>query len=186
MAKSWSRKDLRNQQTPSSAGPSSIGGALLGAVVIVLASALLGIIVNQLSPRGIPLLPRSGSASEQTPALALPPGVTGVDAEGALAAFHAQSALFLDARPEEEYAEAHIPGAISVPPHSFEERFLDLMDEMDEGSALIVYCSGVECSDSIELAERFLEVGYSDIAVFEDGWRAWVAAGGAVAEGPEP
>jgi rhodanese-related sulfurtransferase len=186
MARSLSRKDLRSQPTPSSSGRSTIGSVLLGAVVIVVASALLGIVANRLSPRGIPLLPPSAEASGETPPLALPAGVLGIGLEDALAAFHARSALFIDARPENEYAEAHIPGAVNIPPYSFEDRYLELMEQVEEASTIVVYCSGVECSDSIEVAERLLEIGRADVRIFEQGWRAWVGAGGPALEGPQP
>lgn len=43
-------------------------------------------------------------------------------------------------------------------------------------------CSGIECADSIQVAERLLEAVEGQIYVVEDGWRAWEEAGYPVEE----
>jgi len=49
-----------------------------------------------------------------------------------------------------------------------------------------VYCDGVECSDSIQVAERLREYGFSDVRVLAVGWRAWAESAAPVSEGMEP
>ena len=168
---------------PSSFRLSDLGGILLGALGIVAAGAALGMAVNQCSPRGIPLLP---SATEQAPARSLPAGIVGMNLEEAQAAFEGQSALFIDARTPEEYAEGHVPGALNLPTYEFEERFPGLADLVEEAPSVILYCDGMECSDSLQVAERLIEVGCESVHVFEPGWRAWKDSGGPVNEGPDP
>jgi rhodanese-related sulfurtransferase len=156
---------------------------LVGALAIVVGSAALGVVVNHFSPHGIPLLVQR---SEAAPALDLPTGIVSVSLAEFQAAFRTQSALLVDARPPEEYEEGHVPGAVSLPAGAFEERYLDLMDVVEEAEATIVYCGGFECSESIQVAERLLEVGRTQVGVFEQGWRAWSESGGPSREGPEP
>jgi len=159
------------------AGSADVFGALLGALAIVLGSAVVGVVVNHVSPRGIPLLPEPGSEE-----LYLPPGVESLTVEGAYADFGAEGALFLDARPPEEYAEAHIPGSLNLPVEDYETHFLDIADQVEEAAKIVVVCSGIECADSIQVAERLLEAVEGPIYVVEDGWRAWEEAGYPVEE----
>ena len=157
-----------------------------GALALLLVSAGLGIVANHLSPRGIPLLPRPAEEARSEAALPLPAGLVAMSLEQARAAFDAQSALFLDARELQEYEQGHLPGALNLPPSDFEERFLDVADQVEAAASLVVYCDGIECSDAIETAERLLETGRTQVYVFEAGWKAWVSAGGPTARGPEP
>lgn len=163
------------------AGSGDALGALLGALAIVVSAAVLGVVVNHVSAKGIPIFPEPGE--EQ---LYLPPGVLALTAAEAYAVFEAGSALFLDARYPEEYAEGHIPGALNFPPDDFEEHFLDLIDEIEAAPKLVISCESVECSDSTQLAERLLEAVEVPVYVLEDGWRAWQEAGYPSKEGPEP
>ncbi|MFD1039439.1 rhodanese-like domain-containing protein [Virgibacillus byunsanensis] len=46
--------------------------------------------------------------------------------------------LLLDVRPKEEYAEAHIPGAVSIPMEELEEKLAELPSNHD----VVDYCRG--------------------------------------------
>ncbi len=175
---------MTRQRKPNNAGQRHLTGVLVGALALVVGSAAVGVAVNHFSPRGIPLLPES-RGGEEAPAvvLALPAGVGGVGLAEARDAFESGSALFLDARPPGEYAESHLPGALNLPPREFDDYFAQVVERVEEAERLIIYCEGVECSDAIEVAERLIEFGFSEVYVFEPGWRAWVDAGGPSAEG---
>lgn len=47
----------------------------------------------------------------------------------------------LDVRPPEEYAAAHIPGAVSIPLEELPER----LDELPAGQEVVAYCRGAWC-----------------------------------------
>ena len=69
------------------------------------------------------------------------------------------NALLIDVRPEEEYLEAHIPGAVSVPFENFEEN----MNIIPEGTPVIAYCR-----------DRFCDIADRAVAVLkQNGYRAW-------------
>ncbi len=162
---------------------------ILGALALALGSASIGLLVNNFSPRSLPVLPvgpELAPAQKVSPTIPLPEGIKPITLDEAKKAFDEQAALFLDARPAADYAEAHLPGALNLPPARFEELFLDLADRIEEAPALLVYCTGEECSDSIEVAERLQETGDHTIYVMEAGWRAWVEAGYPTTTGPEP
>ena len=169
----------------SSAGRSEVAAAIVGALALVIGSAVLGLVVNEFSPRGIPLFSTTAGA-DGAPTPALPKGMRGVDLPEARSAFDEHAALFLDARSTEDYAEGHVPGALSFPAYEFDGRFAEIADRVEGAESIIVYCDGVECSDSIQVAERLVEYGFSHVSVFESGWRAWTESGAPVSEGTEP
>lgn len=158
-----------------------LGGAILGALAIVLGSAALGLLVNHFSPYGIPVVPRTEAAR-----VPLPPGLTGITVEQAKAALEAGSTPFLDARDSAKYAAGHLPGAYHLPIAEFEPRFLDLADKLERAPQVVVYCDRADCGEAIELAERLKEAYQGQVLVFVDGWNAWVAAGYPVTKGETP
>jgi len=99
----------------------------------------------------------------------------------------AGAALFVDARTPEEYAEAHIPGAVSLP---FDLVFKDpdLAKRVDtKGRAIVVtYCGGGDCDLSRNLAFSLIEAGQHKVLVFMGGMPGWKDAGNAVATGKAP
>ncbi|RLE18027.1 MAG: hypothetical protein DRJ14_04895 [Acidobacteria bacterium] len=96
------------------------------------------------------------------------------------AIFNEGTALFLDARPFEQYKEGHIPGAINLPIH--EENGLDLLfkleDMLHSAPKLVVYCTGFGCDLSDILAKKLLEIDIpkDKIIVFKGGMEAWEKA----------
>lgn len=57
--------------------------------------------------------------------------------------------LLLDVRPKEEYENAHIPGAISMPMEELKEKFSSLPTNRD----VVAYCRGTYCLWSSEAVE---------------------------------
>jgi len=98
--------------------------------------------------------------------------------------FDGGAAVFVDARPREEYEAGHIPGAVSLP---YEEAGFDpeRLERFDPGGKpVIVYCGGGACELSTNLALRLVEAGKKKILVFVGGWTAWQAEGYPVESGP--
>lgn len=86
-------------------------------------------------------------------------------------------ALWIDARPAEEYAAGHVPGALSLDEQSWEAGFSALADAWDGRRPIIVYCGGESCRASASVAERLRrELGASEVYVLRGGWPAWRAA----------
>ncbi|MFC0270438.1 ArsR/SmtB family transcription factor [Metabacillus herbersteinensis] len=57
--------------------------------------------------------------------------------------------LLLDVRPKEEYEEAHIPGAVSIPIEELKEKLASLPSNCD----VVAYCGGPYCLMSVEAVE---------------------------------
>ena len=80
--------------------------------------------------------------------------------------------LFVDARSEEYYIKGHIPKALC------NDNLDSLITEMDIHIAIddgfVVYCSDDDCGSSEELAYSLQEQGFSNIYLFNGGWKQWV------------
>ncbi len=88
--------------------------------------------------------------------------------------YDAKEALFIDARPASQYKRYHILSAISVPYNSkIKEK---LMKGISKGQNIIVYCYGKRCNQARRLADSLKKLGYTQVALFEDGIAEWKKA----------
>jgi rhodanese-related sulfurtransferase len=95
------------------------------------------------------------------------------------------SAIVLDARPYEEYAVSHIPGARAVPakpgttPALYVADTADVVKTIpDKGQALILYCNGLFCGRSERFADDLTKLGYRNVRRYQLGAPGWRALGG--------
>lgn len=100
---------------------------------------------------------------------------TGVLQEGevTLATVHTWSAdvLWLDARQTNAYESAHYPGAKSLNEDDWESLLLPVLEAWRPGMKIVVYCDGLTCQASHDVADRLREeTGWEDIYVLHGGW----------------
>ncbi|MBP1626977.1 MAG: Rhodanese domain protein [Holophagaceae bacterium] len=124
-----------------------------------------------------------------------PPTETGVPAvpiasfSQTLSGFQ-EGVLFLDARSPEDYFYGHIPGALNLPiwEKDFEPRLAAFLKspQADRNKPMIVYCNGCCSTDSLFLAQRLRELGFTGVRTFRDGFRAWARADRPIAGGEAP
>lgn len=82
--------------------------------------------------------------------------------------------LLVDAREEEHFHAQHIPGAISLPSHSYPEMLEFFAEEQGKTKTVVVYCGTEDCDVSTDLAVRLRdEAGYRDVRILEGGFLAW-------------
>lgn len=74
----------------------------------------------------------------------------------------------LDVRPGEEYAAAHIPGAISIPMDELSQR----IDELPSDQEVIAYCRGAYCVLAYEAVDLLRAAGRSALRLHE-GMLEW-------------
>jgi rhodanese-related sulfurtransferase len=79
----------------------------------------------------------------------------------------------IDARTKEEYNEAHICSAISIPEKDFEE-FMILLPK-DKSEQLVVYCNDNKFGTSTKWASKAAAHGYTNIIIYSDRFSAWKA-----------
>ena len=91
--------------------------------------------------------------------------------------FDEKTAVFIDARDAEDYELGHIENAVNIP-YDYYEDYEDVIDELDDAGIYIIYCSGDECSLSIDLADYLYDEKLIDtLLIFEGGWPEWRGAG---------
>jgi rhodanese-related sulfurtransferase len=100
------------------------------------------------------------------------------------AALTDSSAIILDARPYEEYAVSHIPGARAVPakPGTTPALYVGDAAEVaksipDKTQPLILYCNGLFCGRSERLADDLIKLGYQNVRRYQLGAPGWRALG---------
>lgn len=85
--------------------------------------------------------------------------------------YTAGSGLFVDARGLKFYKKGTILGAISMPIDRFNR--LKRLLPANKGSKLVLFCNGIKCNKSVNLAEKIVKLGYSRVLVFREGYPKW-------------
>lgn len=111
-------------------------------------------------------------------------GVRTINLSQAQALWQEGKALFVDARPAEDFAELHIEGAVSLPPDHWESLKDNGLPGVPPDRPLVVYCSQEACDDALKLAEKLQTRGYAQVMAYLGGFRAWDEAGLPVGTGP--
>jgi ArsR family transcriptional regulator len=81
----------------------------------------------------------------------------------------------LDVRPQDEFAEGHLPGARNIPLGELERR----LNELPSDTEIVAYCRGPYCVLAFEAVAALRAKGFK-AARLEDGFPEWKAAGLAV------
>jgi len=86
-----------------------------------------------------------------------------------------ENLIWVDARPEEEFARDHVPAALSLNEDRWNELLPQFLAAWSPGRKVVVYCSAESCDLAREVAERLRkEAQVPDVFVLEGGWEAWV------------
>jgi len=86
------------------------------------------------------------------------------------------SAIWIDARPEEEFAKGHVQGAILLNEDRWNELLPQMLAMWSPEKRVVVYCSSESCGSSREVARRLRkEAQLKEVFVLEGGWEAWLA-----------
>jgi rhodanese-related sulfurtransferase/uncharacterized membrane protein YphA (DoxX/SURF4 family) len=87
--------------------------------------------------------------------------------------FNKKLATFIDARDSEDYNLGHIKNALNIP-YDYYEDYEETINTLDDTSTYVIYCSGAECSLSMDLADYFFnELIFEKVLIFEGGWPQW-------------
>jgi len=85
------------------------------------------------------------------------------------------SAIWVDARPDNEFERDHVPGAIPLNEDRWNELLPAFLGQWSPEKKIVVYCSSQSCNASREVARRLRdEAGLKDVFVLQGGWEAWL------------
>jgi len=86
--------------------------------------------------------------------------------------------LWIDARPDAQFASGHIPEAVQLNEDNWTELLPRVLGIWSPERKLVVYCSRQSCNTSHEVAERLRkEAGLTNVYVLQGGWEEWQKKG---------
>lgn len=157
-----------------------INQAIWQGIFLVCLGAFIAAGFNAIRPSGLPWM---GGWSPASIAATRLQGVEAISLEEAWSFYQASRALFLDARDPVSFYEGHIKGALHVPPGEAQTYLKEIITRTKSGRAIIVYCDGVDCPLSPELARALQGFGVPSVRVLVDGWSRWLKAGFPIEKG---
>src|ERR1051326_1297885 len=85
------------------------------------------------------------------------------------------NAIWIDARPDDEFAKEHVPGAISLNEDPWKDLLGQFLAIWTPDKKIVVYCSAKSCNAAKEVAERLRNEAKlpNDIRVLQGGWEEW-------------
>jgi rhodanese-related sulfurtransferase len=87
------------------------------------------------------------------------------------------NAIWVDARPDEEFTRDHVPGAISLNEDRWNELLPQFLITWSPEKKIVVYCSSQSCNASREVARKLRsEAQLKDVFVLQGGWEEWLKA----------
>ena len=92
-----------------------------------------------------------------------------------------ENPIWVDARPDEEFARDHIPGAISLNEDRWNEQLPQFLQAWSPDKKVVVYCSAKTCNAAREVAERLrrsTDPQMQNVIVLQGGWEEWVKKSG--------
>lgn len=141
---------------------------LYEALILIATAIVIGVVYT--------LLTKQGFFAEQKPKDKEAPALEIISLERAKALSATDSALFIDSRHEFDYKMGHIPGSVNVALSEFDVHRKRL-EGIPKTKLLVVYCDGTQCNSSLELATKLIEIGFTNVQVFFDGWQEWKGNG---------
>tara|TARA_B100000686_G_C16783088_1_gene973299 strand:+ start:2221 stop:2703 length:483 start_codon:yes stop_codon:yes gene_type:complete len=146
-------------------------------LIYFLISITVALLYNFLSMTGIPLIAKpleKVTLEDDLTQTILTPQIRKIDIETAKK-LHEQNVLFVDARAEEYLKEGFILGALANDDLGLLSQEID--DLIGFEKAFVIYCSDDDCGSSEDLAYSLQGYGFSNILVFQGGWKEWNDAG---------
>ena len=178
-------------------------GILAEALLVVVLGAGFAFAANELSPRGLKLarnyFPGGGDQSVAPPRIGPAPtnentaaaeiderlkkkGLQPVHLAEVTRLFHDPTTpeglvVFVDARDEDTYNKAHIPGAWHLDPYHPEGELSEVLTACQMAGQIVVYCAGGDCEDADSTAIVLRDAGTpaQKLFVYGGGFDEWSA-----------
>lgn len=156
----------------------SYRSVFLGTALLVAISVILALGVNSVRNNSLPLVENwQKKVKDKSEERSNESGVRTIGLEQLRERLASGDAVIIDARDPEYYDMGHIPGAINLPVHNFDQSFPVVRGKLGFEKPIIVYCEGYNCEMSDQLAELLLGAGYFNILVYRGGIEEWTDSG---------
>jgi rhodanese-related sulfurtransferase len=153
----------------------------VGALVVL--SVAVALTVNTLRTQRLPLIGDFSPAARMITATGERMDISLEEAEKL---FYTRAALFVDARPVEDYARGHIQGARNLPWQNVDTDFISVTSDLALDTTIVAYCDGETCESSHDLALFLRDAGFLNAQVLVNGWTLWQQAGLPTESGTTP
>ena len=153
-----------------SAFQSQVQVTLRQMIFVLILSVVIGLSVNAIRSKGIPVI---GDWSTEDRLSSDDGSSLVISIVEAKAAFNENRAVFLDARDKGLFEQGRIKGAKSLPWHSVDDHFIDIVEGIVNDTLIITYCGGETCDLSHKLALFLKEMGFSNVKILVNGWTVW-------------
>lgn len=97
--------------------------------------------------------------------------------DDAKALLDSKSAIFIDARPKEDFLAEHITGAISLFVDDANSLYEKTLGKSPKDATIVTYCSDPECEDATKLADILVTKGHTRVVILLDGLPGWKDSG---------
>ncbi len=105
------------------------------------------------------------------------PTAPGLTADEVVEHLHNETAIFIDAREDHDYALGHLCDAIHLPSSAVYDNIERVSTMVPLERKLIVYCGGGDCKASHDVARVLREFDYEDIEIYDNGWEEIESSG---------
>ena len=103
--------------------------------------------------------------------------ISSISAPAAMEDYRQGQTLIVDAMPNNFYRKRHIKGAVNMPHGPFRYRLPDEFFRREKDKKIVVYGNTISRPYDLEIADKLLLRGYTDVKVLDGGLRAWEANG---------
>jgi rhodanese-related sulfurtransferase len=83
-----------------------------------------------------------------------------------------KTAVVIDARNSEAYEKGHVPSAINIP-FLLMFDYIAALSSIPTDTLIIIYCEGINCELSSNLAASLKSMSFSRIFVYQEGIQGW-------------
>jgi len=170
---------------------------LLQTGVIVLTSAVFGLIANEVNPKGVQISsfrPKVEYATDDVLAQDLgevslgnetvtlsveemSDGPIVISTEQLKKLIAKDRAVLVDARLPLEFEHGHIPESINIPFENFGE-YSEQIEKLPQNKWIVCFCDGPPCDLGELLAFELFTLNIPKIAIYQDGINDWIEQGG--------
>ena len=161
------------------------GRLLLDCAGVLLVAFLLGILTNALRPHPLrwirqPVTESRASASANQATTKQAAFITLADAK---LLYDSGEALFVDARHELDFREAHITGAKLLYYDEVDKYYPSAVGDIPKDKPIVVYCYDPECESAISAGDALVARGHTRVYILIDCLPGWESAGYPVTRG---